>query len=106
MYQVATYYHVPGVMALERYWLIIITTIYIYCKRIYFRAAKFSRIKPYGAYSRFLIFVHMPFNSIFFIMIIIFAHIKFSRIYGPVRNARRYVLRENFYVHSICKVIQ
>ena len=34
-------------------------------------------------------------------MITIFTHIKFSRIYGPARNARKYVLRENFYVYSI-----
>ena len=34
-------------------------------------------------------------------MIMIFAHIKFSRIYGPAQNARKYVLRENFYVYSI-----
>ena len=31
-------------------------------------------------------------------MIIIFTHIKFSRIYSP---ARKYVLRKNFYVYSI-----
>ena len=33
-------------------------------------------------------------------MIIIFTHIKFSRIYSPARNARKYVLRENVYVYS------
>ena len=34
-------------------------------------------------------------------MIIIFTHIKFSRIeLSPARNARKYVLRENFYVYS------
>ena len=33
-------------------------------------------------------------------MIIIFTHIKFSRTYSPARNARKYVLRENFYVYS------
>ena len=44
----------------------------------------------------------MPVNSISIcsIMIIIFTHIKFSRIYGPARNARKYVPRENFYVYS------
>ena len=51
--------------------------------------------------ERILIFAHMPLNSICSIMIIIFTHIKFSRIYGPARNARKYVLRENFYVYSI-----
>ena len=34
-------------------------------------------------------------------MIIIFTHIKFSRIYSPGRNARKYVLRENFYAYSM-----
>ena len=37
---------------------------YVYCKCRYFRAAKFSRIKPYGAYSRVLIFAHIPVDSI------------------------------------------
>ena len=40
------------------------------------------------------------FNSISSIMIIIFTHIKFSRISSPARNARKYVLCENFYVYS------
>ena len=65
---------------------------FIYCKRRYFRAAKFSRIKPEEAYLRGLIFAHIPFNSTCSIMIIIFIHIKFSRIYSPARNARKYVL--------------
>ena len=39
-------------------------------------------------------------NSICSIMITIFTHIKFSRIYSPARNARKYVLRENFYGYS------
>ena len=34
-------------------------------------------------------------------MIIISTHIKSSRIYGPARNAQKYVPRENFYVYSI-----
>ena len=36
-----------------------------YCKRRYFRAAKFSRIKPYGAYSHVLIYAHKPVTSNF-----------------------------------------
>ena len=51
-----------------------------YCKRIYFRAAKFSRIKPYEANSRVLIFAHMPVNCICPIVIVIFTHINFSHI--------------------------
>ena len=34
-------------------------------------------------------------------MIIIFTSFKFSRIVDPARNARKYELRENVYVHSI-----
>ena len=34
-------------------------------------------------------------------MIIIFTHIKLVLILGPARNARKYVLRENFYIYSI-----
>ena len=77
-----------------------------YCKRRYFCVAKFSRIKPYGAYSCILIFAHMPVNSICSIMIKKFTRIKISRIYGPVRNARKYVLHENFYVHSILQYLR
>ena len=35
-------------------------------------------------------------------MIIIFTHIKFQRTLGPGQNARKYVLREYFYVYSKC----
>ena len=35
-----------------------------YCKHRYFRAAKFTRMKPYGAYLPVLIFAHIPVNSI------------------------------------------
>ena len=48
-----------------------------------------------------LIFAHISFCSISSIMIIIFTHIKFSRIYSPARNAQKYVLRKNFYFYSI-----
>ena len=93
-------------MALLNVYIFHVIHVYIfsnvyYCKRRYFRAAKFSRIKPYGVYSRVLIFAHMPVNSICSIMIIIFTHIKFSCIYGPARNVRKYVPRDNFYVYSI-----
>ena len=33
-----------------------------------------------------------------------FAHVKFSRIQDPARNARKFVLRENFYVYSILHI--
>ena len=42
----------------------------------------------------------MLFISICSILIIIFTQIKFLRIQSPARNARKYVLRENFYVYS------
>ena len=50
------------------------------------------RIKPCGAYSRVLILAQIPVNSF-----VPFTHIKFSRIQGPARNVRKYVLRENVY---------
>ena len=51
-----------------------------YCKHRYFRAAKFLRIKPHEAYSRGLIFAHIPFNSICSLMIMIFTYIELSHI--------------------------
>ena len=38
--------------------------VHTYCKRTYFRAAKFSRIKPSVTFSRRHIFTHLVTNSI------------------------------------------
>ena len=48
-----------------------------------------------------IFFAHILVNSNCSIMIIIFAHIS----YGSERNARKYVLRENFFVYSILQFI-
>ena len=52
----------------------------IYCKRRYFRAAKFSRIKLLVIFSRGQMFTHLVNNSIWSIVFHFFAHIIFSRI--------------------------
>ena len=73
-----------------------------YCKRVYFRAAKFSRIKLYGAYLHVLISAHIPFNSICSIMMIIFTHIMHA--FMALREWREnniYVLRKNVYIYSM-----
>ena len=41
-----------------------IMVLVVYCKRRYFRAAKFLRIKPYVTFSSEYIFAHSVVNSI------------------------------------------
>ena len=65
----------------------------------YEKKPKFLRLKPWEAYSRGLISVHIPINSICSIMITIFTPIKFSKTLGEMR--KKYVLHEHFYFYSI-----
>ena len=70
--------------------------------KVYIFAAKLSRIKLYGAYSRVLISAHIPVNSICSFMMIICTHIM--RAFMALREWREnniYVLRENVYIYSM-----
>ena len=49
----------------------------VYCKRRYFRAAKFSRVKPSEAFSRYQIFTQKAVGSLCAILIYFFTHIVF-----------------------------
>ena len=51
--------------------------------------------------KEYYIFAHISVNSNCSIMVMVFAHNNFSCIYDPARNARKYVLREHFYVYNI-----
>ena len=69
----------------------------IYFESTYFRAAKFSRIKPSVTFLRGHIFKPLVTNSILPIMIYIFTHIIFIafRTWSQMHE-----MRENFYVYS------
>ena len=66
------------------------------CKRRYFGASKFSRIKALETFSHTQTFVHLVvyFNDLL-------AHIIFSLIYSGMQNAQIHHFCRYFYVHSI-----
>ena len=76
----------------------------IYCKRIYFRAAKFSRIKPKDAFSRNQIFAQKAVSSLCAILIYFFSLTSYFRAYKTMREMRENMYCAKISTFTVCSV--